>query len=164
MLVRKLVLRDHVMPLIKLSVRPDQQDLVSSNAKTLAQAAHEAGSYVWGLWDGDALVGLMAMIHPGEYPWRDYVSRQPTKDESAAYLWRLMVGADFQGKGYGTAALAMAFDQTRAWGLTRLTAHVSDAAHSNLPFYQRLGFRKTGEIEDDEVVIAVDLPGTTSAL
>ena len=162
MLVRRLVLRDHVPPLIRLIVRPDQQDLVSSNAKTLAEAAYEAGSHVWGLWDGDVLVGLMAMIHPGEYPWQDYLARQPSDDATAAYLWRLMVGANFQGKGYGAAALAMAFDQTLTWGLSRLTAHVSDAPHSNLPFYERHGFRKTGERDGAEVVIAIDLPGAGS--
>jgi diamine N-acetyltransferase len=135
---RRPVLREHVLPLIGLKVRPDQADLVSSNAKTLAEAAYETGSTVWGLWDQDVLVGLMAMIHPGEYPWDDYSFHQPGADRTAAYLWRLMVGAEFQGRGYGGA-------------------HVSDAPHSNLPFYERFGFRNTGVIEDGELVIVLDL-------
>ena len=157
MLERRPVLRDDVVPLIKLAVRPDQSDLVASNATTLAQAAYETGSYVWGLWDGDILVGLMAMIHPGEYPWDGYGGNEPNDDRTAAYLWRLRVGVDFQGKGYGSAALAMAFEQARTWGCPRLTAHVSDAPHSNLSFYERFGFRNTGEIDQGEVVIAKDL-------
>jgi diamine N-acetyltransferase len=154
---RRPVLREHVLPLIGLKVRPDQMDLVSSNAKTVAEAAYETGSHVWGLWDGEVLVGLMAMIHPGEYPWDDYSFHQPGADRTAAYLWRLMVGAEFQGRGYGGAALAEAVAQAREWGCTRLTAHVSDAPHSNLPFYERFGFRKTGVIEDGELVIVLDL-------
>jgi diamine N-acetyltransferase len=157
MLVRRPVLRAHVLPLIGLNVRPDQQDLVSSNAKTLAQAAYEPGSYVWGLWDADTPVGLMAMIHPGEYPWVDGTMNEPADDRTAAYLWRLMIGADFQGRGYGAAALQGAFTQTRDWGYSRLTAHVSSAAHSNLSFYERFGFRNTGGVEDGEIVITVDL-------
>jgi diamine N-acetyltransferase len=157
MLVRRPVLRAHVRSLIRIKVRPDQDDLVSNNAKTLAQAAYEKGSYVWGLWDDDTLVGLMAMIHPGEYPWDEYGRPEPGDDATAAYLWRLLIGAEFQGKGYGSAALAEAFAQTRAWGCSRLTAHVSDTPHSNLGFYERFGFRKTGEVEDGEVVIAVDV-------
>jgi diamine N-acetyltransferase len=157
MLACRPVLRDHVLPLIELTVRPDQADLVSNNAKTLAQAAYETGSYVWGLWDGDTLVGLMAMIHPGEYPWDDRASFEPDADRDAAYLWRLMIGAEFQGKGYGGAALTQAIAQARAWGCPRLTAHVADEPHSNMGFYARYGFRNTGKIEDDEVVIVLDL-------
>jgi diamine N-acetyltransferase len=154
---RRPVLRDHVRPLIGLKVRPDQEDLVSSNAKTLAEAAYETGSHVWGLWDGTVLVGLMAMIHPGEYPWDAYSFPQPDEDRTAAYLWRLMIGAEFQGRGHGRAALTEAVIQARAWGCSRLTAHVSDAPHSNLPFYERFGFRNTGRIEDGELVIALGL-------
>jgi diamine N-acetyltransferase len=157
MLVRRPVLREHVRPLIRIKVRPDQDNLVSNNAITLAQAAYETGAYVWGLWDDDTLIGLMAMIHPGEYPWGEVMPPEPCDDTTAAYLWRLLIGAEFQGKGYGSAALSEAFAQTRAWGCTRLTAHVSDTPHSNLGFYERFGFRKTGVVEDGEVVIAVDI-------
>ena len=157
MLARHPVLREHVRPLIQMKVRPDQEDLVSTNAKTLAQAAYETGSYVWGLWDGETLVGLIAMIHPGEYPWDDRAVPEPANDMSAAYLWHLMIGAEFQGNGYGGAALAEALAQTRAWGCPRLTAHVAVAPHSNLAFYERFGFRSTGKIEDGELVIAIDL-------
>ena len=157
MLVRRLVLREHVLPLIGLVVRPDQNNLVSSNSKTLVQAAYETGSYVWGLWDGETLVGLMAMIHPGEYPWDEYLVHEPGDNGRCVYLWRLMIGADFQGKGYGSAALAEAFAQTRAWGYERLTAHVSDATNSNLGFYQRHGFQSTGIIEDGELIITADI-------
>jgi diamine N-acetyltransferase len=157
MLERRPVIRAHVLPLIGLVVRPDQADLVSSNAKTLAEAAYETGSQVWGLWDDQALVGLMAMINPSEHPWGDYPFVDPRDGTPAAYLWRLMMGADFQGRGYGAAALAMAFAQSRTWGYTRLIAHVSYAPHSNLPFYQRYGFETTGLVEDDELVIAAKL-------
>jgi diamine N-acetyltransferase len=155
MLTRRPVLRDHVLPLIRLAVRPDQADLVSDNSRTLAQAAYEPGSYVWGLWDGDIPVGLMAMIHPGEYPWDDRSSFEPDTDREAAYLWRLMIGAEFQGKGHGGAALTQAIAQARASGCPRLTAHVADEPHSNLGFYEHFGFCKTGKIEDGEAVIVV---------
>ncbi|MGL4319768.1 MAG: GNAT family N-acetyltransferase [Paracoccaceae bacterium] len=156
-LERRPVLRAHVLPLISLVVRPDQLDLVSNNAKTLAEAAYETGSYVWGLWDDATLIGLMAMINPAEHPFQDYPFVDPRDGVPAAYLWRLMVGAGFQGRGYGAAALTMAFETARKWGFARLIAHVSDAPHSNLPFYQRFGFERTGLIEDGELVIAAQV-------
>jgi diamine N-acetyltransferase len=157
MLVRRPVLREHIVPLIGLTVRADQAGLVSSNVKTLAQAAYEPGAYVWGLWYEAVPVGLMAMIHPGEAHKADDPLRQQPDDPTAAYLWRLMIGADFQGSGYGSAALAMAFFQARDWGFSRLTAHVADTPHSNLGFYKRFGFRDTGLIEYDERVIIADI-------
>ncbi len=98
-------------------------------------------------------VGLMAMIHRRECPFDDYPLVDPRDGTPAAYLWRLMIGADHQGKGYGAAALGMAFDTARNWGYDRLFAHVSHAPHSNLPFYQRYGFESTGILQEDELVI-----------
>jgi diamine N-acetyltransferase len=157
MLDRRPVERDHLAALFALSVRADQQGLVAPNVRTIAQAAYEPGSYVWGLWEGQIAVGLMAVIHPGESPHLD-----PTDDPQAAYLWRLMIGADHQGKGHGRAAIGHLVAIARAWTLPRIAASVVDAPHSNLGFYERLGFRWTGRITDGEKVIAMnvaDVPG-----
>ena len=152
MLERRTVLRDHLWDLITLSVRPDQNDLVSSNMKTFAEAPFEPGARVWGLWDADTPVGLMAMVHPAEYPFH-----APEDDREAAYLWRLMIAADRQGKGYGRAAIGMAVAVARDWNCPRLTAGVSDVGHSNLGFYERLGFRWTGRFEEGEKVASLTL-------
>jgi diamine N-acetyltransferase len=145
------------LPLIGWVVRPDQRDLVSNNAKTLAEAAYETGSYVWGLWLDNTPVGLMSMIHPAECPFTDYTLADPRDGRPAAYLWRLMIAADRQGNGYGAAALQMARETAGSWGYDRLFAHVSHAPHSNLPFYQHHGFENTGVIEDGELVIIARL-------
>jgi diamine N-acetyltransferase len=152
MLELRRVDRDTVRKLIALDVRPAQRDLVSPNAVTLAQAAYEAGSRVWGLWEGDVPVGLMAMVHPHEYPFHE-----DGDDREAAYLWRLMIDANHQGKGYGRAALDAAVAQTRAWGLPRIVATVADVPHSNISFYQRYGFRCTGRVIGDEVEITLNI-------
>jgi diamine N-acetyltransferase len=149
-LQKRAVARDDLWPLINLAVRPDQTDLVSSNMKTFAEAPYEPGSRVWGLWDRTTPVGLMAMVHPAEYPFH-----APEDDREAAYLWRLMIAADQQGKGYGRAAIAMAVEVARDWNCPRVTAGVSDVAHSNLGFYERLGFRWTGRYEEGEKVVSL---------
>jgi diamine N-acetyltransferase len=152
-LERRDVTRDTLWPLIRLEVRPDQRDLVSSNMKTFAEAPFEPGSRVWGLWDGEVPVGLMAMVHPAEY-----LHFQPGDDREAAYLWRLMIAAPFQGRGYGRQAVAIAVQVARAWGCPRITAGVADVGHSNMGFYERLGFRWTGGYEEGEKVIVMDVP------
>lgn len=56
------VIRDHVDALVKLEVGARQPGLVAENVKTLAQAAYEPNSTVWGLWSGETGGGPMAMF------------------------------------------------------------------------------------------------------
>ena len=150
MLERRAVTRDTVRTLVGLKVRADQQDLVSANSVTLAQTPYEPGSVVWGLWDGETPVGLVAMVHPQEYPFH-----APGDDVDAAYLWRLMIDSALQGRGYGKAAINEAVRQTRDWGLPRLTCSFANEQHSNIGFYLKLGFRDTGRIVEDERVLSM---------
>ncbi len=137
--------KDHLRRLFQLKITAGQKGLVAPNEITLAQAAYEKGAYVWGLWDGDVLVGLMAMIHPHESG-----EMEEGEDPDAAYLWRLMIGAEHQGKGYGRAALDHAVQQGRDWGLPRIALSVVQADNSALSLYEKAGFAATGRITDGE--------------
>jgi diamine N-acetyltransferase len=155
MLHRRDIHRDHVMALIELQVRSDQRHLVAANVMTLAEAPYETGSSVWGLWDEEVPVGLLAMVHPEQFLWHD-----PGDDREAAYLWRLMIDQRYQGRGYGRAAIAEALDQARDWHCPRLAASVANVPDSNIGFYERLGFRRTGRIVEGELVISMDVGPT----
>ena len=135
-----------------LKVAPTQGNLVAPNEITLAQAAYEPGSYVWGLWDSDVAVGLMALIHPQESNDLD-----DGDDLGAAYVWRLMIGADYQRKGYGKQALLAAIDQAAKWELPRICLSVVDEPLSAIEFYESVGFTKTGRIVDDEIELSCDV-------
>jgi hypothetical protein len=67
----------------KLKVAPDQDKLVAPNEITLAQAAYDPASEVWGIFEGDTPVGLFAIINMAEYP-----HREPGDDPQSLYLWR----------------------------------------------------------------------------
>jgi diamine N-acetyltransferase len=153
MLEKRAVLRDHLWPLINLSVRPDQIGRVSSNMKTFAEAPFETGSRVWGLWVGEAPVGLMAMVHPREYPFH-----LEGDDREAAYLWRLMIDAAHQGKGYGRAAIALALDVAREWACPRLSLGVNDTDPAAQDFYERMGFRLTGRVAEGDRMMVRGVP------
>ena len=145
--------RGNLDQLLKLKVREDQENLVAPNAVTLAQSAYEQpGSYVWGIWDGEQPVGLIAMIHPQVYPFLE-----PDDDPQAAYLWRLMIAADQQGKGYDRFAIQECIRIAQEWGLPRLASSVVQSENSNMAFYEALGFRQTGAVVDDELVILMDV-------
>ncbi|MEE9427000.1 MAG: GNAT family N-acetyltransferase [Paracoccaceae bacterium] len=149
--LRKIVKPD-LRTYFALKVLPEQNDLVSPNEITLAQAAYETGSYVWGLWEGDTAVGMIAMIHP-----RESDDLDEGDDPDAAYVWRLMVGAEHQGKGFGKQALLAAINQAANWGLPRICLTVADEAHSAIEFYENLGFVKTGRVVDTEIELIRDI-------
>ncbi|WP_172295378.1 GNAT family N-acetyltransferase [Pseudoruegeria sp. HB172150] len=146
---RRPVTREHVRALCRLAVKPEQDGQVAPNAITLAQAAYEPGGLVWGLWDGDVPVGLLAMIDPVQHPEGEEV------EYDAAYIWRLMVDADYQGKGFGQRALAEAATVAEDWDRPRLLVSAVEKEFGAIPFYERCGFRRTGRILDGEVEMAV---------
>ena len=79
------------------------------------------------------------------------------EDPDAAYLWRLMIGAAHQGRGCGRAALDLAIGQGRDWGLPRIALSVVQADNSAIAIYEAAGFRRTGKIIEDEIVLSRDL-------
>ena len=81
-------------------------------------------------------------------------------DEGAipsVWLWRLMIGAGFQRRGYGQAALRLACDEVRRRGHTILLTSWLPAEDGPEQFYLSLGFVPTGEVVEDEVVGRLDL-------
>ncbi len=146
--------RSNVNAILKLQVRDDQKHFVGSNAMTLAQAQFEPYSSVYGFWEGDVPVGLIAMIDlQPDHP--DFSEDDP---ENAIYVWRLMIDKDHQGKGYGTQAMEFAFDWARKLGRTQLCLSVVPEDGSAIPFYERLGLRDTGRVDQGEAVFVGPVP------
>jgi diamine N-acetyltransferase len=137
------VTQENVRAACKLKLRPDQENLVAPVAWSLADA-YAAPDIAWPrlIYDGDQLVGfIMGAFDPGN-PAELYHS----------YLWRLNIGAEHQGGGYGRFAVEGLCQEAMNRGQHRLT--VSYHLHENGPegFYERLGFRPTGEHNQGEVV------------
>ncbi|MDJ0628486.1 MAG: GNAT family N-acetyltransferase [Rhodobacter sp.] len=143
------VVRDHVIPLIGLSVAPGQDGFVASNAKSLAQAAYEPGSAIFGLWDGDVPVGLVAMIDL-----RDCVDLEDGGDPDTAYLWRLMIASGFQRRGFGQAALKIFHRWARDRALPRLETSVVPENLGARALYEGFGFIDTGKMLDGEMLLS----------
>jgi diamine N-acetyltransferase len=141
-------------PIIKLKVRADQEHLVAPNSVTISQYHYEPAGWVRGLWDGDTPVGLIAMINP--------LIESPSFEEGdaldAAYLWRLMIADEHQDKGYGGEAIAIAYQQTRAWGLPKLQTSVVPGKNCPMPFYEKHGLVQTGKMLDKEIELMGVVP------
>lgn len=135
-----------------LRVRPDQEDLVGSVEKSLAEA-YVYYDHAWPrlIYDGETLVGfLMAFL---DIPWN------PAKDpgDRRSGLWRLNIAAEAQGRGYGRFAVDAVCAEVRARGESLVYVTYEPRAGGPEPFYRKLGFRPTGERSDGETVAVKDL-------
>jgi diamine N-acetyltransferase len=138
------VTRTNVLDACRLTIRPEQKDFVAPVSWSLAQAYVVPPEKVWPrlVYDGDQLVGfVMAMFDPDN-----------ERDLWHSFLWRLMIGADHQGKGYGRFALEQLYSEALRRGHRHLTTSWDQGEHGPENFYLRLGFQLTGEKFDDEVI------------
>jgi diamine N-acetyltransferase len=69
------------------------------------------------------------------------------------YIDRLMVAADYQGRGYGRAGMSEVIERLRSTpGCRTIRTSFEPTNAVAEALYESLGFRKTGEIEDGEIV------------
>ncbi len=78
------------------------------------------------------------------------------------FLWRLLIDAEFQGRGYGQATIDAVADYVRSRpGGDVLYTSCKAGDGSPQPFYLRYGFTKTDRIADGEDVLRLDLEPAT---
>lgn len=142
-----------VVAMLDLKVKPHQDHLVAPNDVTLAQALFEGGSAIFGIYDTETPVGLMALIDLG-HPEATPLAGETPQD---LYVWRLLIDAPHQGRGHGAAALAFAKTHARTLGRTRVTLTIAPTADAAVSFYEKSGFTKTGLIIDAEPQMACHL-------
>jgi diamine N-acetyltransferase len=150
----ELVTLQNVRIACDLKVRPDQEGLVAPVAISLAEA-YAAGDLAWPrlIYDGDELVGFMMAAFDQANPAEVYHS----------YLWRLNIGAAHQGRGYGRFAVGSLSQEAVRRGQHRLTVSFHAGPDGPEGFYQGLGFRRTGEDIQGEVVAELILPAAGQA-
>lgn len=123
-----------------------QNTFVAPNAYSLAQAMFNPKSWYRAVYAGKAPVGFIMLEADTEKP--EY------------YLWRFMIAPQFQRMGFGAQAIALLLEHVRQLpNATELLLGYIDHEEGPAGFYRGLGFVETGEIEDGEVVMRLDLTG-----
>ena len=131
---------DNVHAILKLSVAPSQEKFVAPNAYSLAEALFEPKAWYCAVYAGETPVGFMMM--------------EEDPEQGKYYLWRFLIGAEHQGKGYGYQAMQLLIERVKQLPkATEMTLSYVPDEHSPQPFYQKLGFVDTGEADDDELIM-----------
>jgi histidinol dehydrogenase len=133
--------RSNAEQVMKLQVAAGQRHLVAAVERSLAQVAYEPAGSAWAFFDGDEAVG-MALLYDAR--------RDEEKPASQLYVWRLLIDARHQQRGYGRLAMQWVVEEARRWGVDEVgLSHVMKPGHAG-GFYEKLGFTYTGVVEDGE--------------
>ncbi|MBW3623253.1 MAG: GNAT family N-acetyltransferase [Armatimonadetes bacterium] len=136
----------NVRALCDLSLKPGQERFVAPNALSLAEAHYMPNTWVRAVYAGETPVGLVLLDDDPEEP---YYS-----------IWRMMIAADHQGKGYGRKAVAQIIEYVRGRpNATELLASYNQGEGNPAPFYRKLGFVETGEMDHGQPVMRFSLQG-----
>jgi len=140
-----------------LRVGPGQDRFVGGVEESIREAAETPEGAPWyrAIYAGDEPVGFVMLSwnvtpQPGIIgPW---------------FLWRLLIDERFQGRGFGRGALRLVVELIRAEGATELLTSYQPGDGEPWPFYEKLGFVPTGEIDGTEVVLRLDLARDTASV
>ena len=145
------VTADTVHAICRLEVAPSQRNLVAPNAVSIAQAYFEPAAWFRAVYADDDPVGFVMLYDPTR-------TSSPDAGPDVCFLWRFMIAADRQRRGLGRAALDLVVAHARTLsGVTRLRTSYVPAPGNAAPLYERAGFRPTGEVDDDEIVLELAL-------
>lgn len=138
------ITKETVNSVLNLSVTKEQEQFVASNAVSIAEAYFSTAAWFRAIYADETPVGFLML------------SDQPDKGEY--FLWRFMVDAQHQGKGYGRRALELLIEhvKTRPNAKELFLSHVPGPG-SPEGFYHRLGFEHTGEQAGEELVMKLTL-------
>ncbi|MFK8047053.1 MAG: GNAT family N-acetyltransferase [Halioglobus sp.] len=138
------ITKDNLVSIMRLGVHKNQEQFVAHNAWSIAQGTYSKLAWFRAIYADDQPVGFVML------------ELNPSKPEY--YLWRYMIDKRHQGKGYGNQALKLVIEFVRQQpNATQLLLSYVPADGSAAAFYAKLGFVETGEVEDGENIMKLDL-------
>jgi len=122
----------------------EQSKMVAPNAMSIAQAHFAEHAWFRAIYADETPVGFVML-------WDD-------SEKAEYFLWRLMIAAPHQKKGYGRQAIEhlIAYVKTRP-NATELKASYVPMDGGPEGFYHKLGFEETGEVAHGERVVSLPL-------
>ena len=130
-----------------LQLRDDQTQYVSHPIRSLAQAyVYRNQCQPFGIYADARMVGYVMVIYDYDVPEYD--------------IWHMMIDKDFQGNGYGKAAMqeVLRYISSKPFEPSQtvlITCNPENKIAYNL--YQQIGFSETGRSDDDELELGITL-------
>ncbi len=136
---------DNFRAVVEMKLEGEQSKYVASNVYSLAQAwlyPEEAKPYA--IYKDEEIIGFMML------DWDE--------EERECGIWRFMIANNQQGKGYGRKALEYAVNRIKETGkFDYVSLDYAPGNNVGKHLYESVGFRETGEIEEGEIIMKLDL-------
>ena len=138
---------ENFLDAFRLHLGEGQERFVSNPIRSLAQAyVYYHQCVPFGIYAGEEMVGYVMVIYDYDVPEYD--------------IWHMRIDAAQQGRGYGKAALrkVLSYIRTKPFGPSdrvALTCHREN--RSAISLYEKVGFRHTGVVDEDELEYAMNL-------
>jgi len=123
-----------VRTICELKVSDNQKHLVTANAISIAEAHFRKEAWFRAIYADETPVGFVMLYEVPKY--------------GSYAIWRLMIDARYQGRGYGRKAMELVIRRIRRRpNATALTTYVEREEGGPEDFYRKFGFELTGEID-----------------
>ena len=142
----KRITRRNLGAVLRLKVKPKQEFLVATNAKSIAQAHFYREAWYRAIYLGNTPIGFVLLVDT-TLKYKYIKQKNP-----ALYIWRLMIDGKYQGKGYGREAVELVINHLKTRpNANEVTLHHEQTDGNAGEFYEKLGFKLTGKVEHKEL-------------
>ena len=139
---------DLLQQCFELKVASDQTQYIASNSDSLAAAKeNEKVARPFAIYCDGEMVGFTMFAFDEDYE----------DPDDRYWLWRFMIDEKQQGKGCGTAALRVIIQCFKEHGANNIRLSTKETNIKALSLYHKAGFYDTGEMNDAEIVLQLDL-------
>jgi diamine N-acetyltransferase len=139
------VSKETLRSILKLDVKDTQKKYVAPNSYSIAEAYFEPKAWFRAIYADETPVGFLMLYDDPE--------------KANYFLWRFMIDMRYQKLGFARRALELLIQhvKTRPHATKLDVSCVPDGDESPCPFYQKMGFVPTGEVDNGEVVMSLKL-------
>ena len=133
-----------------LEVTDRQKQYIASNKKSLETAGKEEYRGIarpFAIYAEGQIIGFTMFAF-------ELTSSDPN---DRYWLWRFMIDRNFQGNGYGSVALEKIIDYFRNHDADHILLSTKENNISALSLYHKYQFAETGEMNEDEIVLRLNL-------
>ena len=133
-----------------LEVFDHQKQYIASNKTSLETAVNEKYSQIarpFGIYADEKIIGFTMFAF-------ELTSSDPN---DRYWLWRFMIDKNSQGNGYGSAALEKIIDYFKRHDADHILLSTKETNTSALSLYHKYQFAETGEMNEDEIVLRLNL-------
>lgn len=138
------ITKETVRAICNLKVSEYQNRFVAPNAISIAEAYFHETAWFRAIYADNTPVGFLMLYKDIEKP--EY------------FLWRMMIDERYQRMGFGIKAMYLLIEIVRDLpNANEILTSCVPGEGSPEEFYNKLGFARTGDLEDDEVVMRLPL-------